>query len=507
MTLPKARFVGYLGVLSFCTLPLPAFAQVVPASAPQKTVATSVAPPVPPPAAVVPADDKAVWESDDIVNADLLKMEVVVSRTAQVFHIVDQLSRWSKNCHKQYLSYFGGSDGSELSDDDQAMLQKHVSVREKHDWGQGLEQTFYAPLSIKEAAQEGVTGGLLTAEEAATEVEVLEYFAPKVELLIQKELPTLTKFRDQLKTERVPIALFTRQLSRLCGNRRYKAAVYLIVNPHDVSFGSAVAGGRMIVEIPRYGDAYTTLVRNLLSVFVEQYQDDINKSVTGVEGLDADTLTDAIGEAMVPGLLRPEGADDVLLNRVAHDLETKKSLTEPGVRTQRFALMIRPALAAALADKSQTMSAFLPHAVDIWRSMNELQRAATTSVSQYRVSNAPSIFVFGNLDATLVDYFHAGSRNLFSRPHQTAAYEELLGKYSKPNDTVILLATSDTVSHIPTPFTDLLPLPMSTLLERLGRGETVVMQGTARQLKVVLLAAPKQVILESLVRTNRALWQ
>jgi type IV pilus biogenesis protein CpaD/CtpE len=35
-----------------------------------------------------------------------LKLDVYISETAQLFHVVDQISQWSEFSHRQYVRYF-----------------------------------------------------------------------------------------------------------------------------------------------------------------------------------------------------------------------------------------------------------------------------------------------------------------------------------------------------------------------------------------------------------------
>jgi hypothetical protein len=73
-------------------------------------------------------------------------VDVYVSRTATLFHVVDQVSEWSEFAHRQYGRAF-----APLTESDRAALAKHRAVRAKHSWGEGLEQTFYSPLALDEA--------------------------------------------------------------------------------------------------------------------------------------------------------------------------------------------------------------------------------------------------------------------------------------------------------------------------------------------------------------------
>jgi hypothetical protein len=83
----------------------------------------------------VAAVERAAYEGAEVVNADVVKLQVYVSRTAQLFHVVDQLSEWSPYCHRQYGRYFGSAAGGGLSAQDREMLKRHAAVRQKRPWG------------------------------------------------------------------------------------------------------------------------------------------------------------------------------------------------------------------------------------------------------------------------------------------------------------------------------------------------------------------------------------
>src|SRR5262245_6389112 len=75
------------------------------------------------------------------LDAGALQLELQPARTAHLFHVVDQISKWDQYCHVQYLGAFADQEGK-LADADVAMLRRHVAVRARHGWGAGLEQTF-----------------------------------------------------------------------------------------------------------------------------------------------------------------------------------------------------------------------------------------------------------------------------------------------------------------------------------------------------------------------------
>ncbi len=71
-----------------------------------------------------------------------LTLEIHVSRTAHLFHVVDQIAAWSEFCHRQYVDWFERQERG-LSAEDRELLRQHTAIRKQRGWGGGLEQTFY----------------------------------------------------------------------------------------------------------------------------------------------------------------------------------------------------------------------------------------------------------------------------------------------------------------------------------------------------------------------------
>ncbi|MDQ6706384.1 MAG: hypothetical protein M3Z85_10470, partial [Acidobacteriota bacterium] len=68
------------------------------------------------------------------LDAGPLKLDVYISETAQLFHVVDQISQWSEFSHPQYVRYFE-SQGGGLSESDLRILAEHVAIRKRYGWG------------------------------------------------------------------------------------------------------------------------------------------------------------------------------------------------------------------------------------------------------------------------------------------------------------------------------------------------------------------------------------
>lgn len=86
--------------------------------------------------------------------------------------------------------------------------------------------------------------------------------------------------------------------------------------------------------------------------------------------------------------------------------------------------------------------------------------------------------------------------------HAPESYQRMLAR-STPDSTIILLFSHERPGDVPPQeYWDLLPLPWPEIEAALSRGETVQRQGTARQRKVVLLAAPSGEKLRALIRST-----
>src|SRR5437870_4770334 len=87
-------------------------------------------PPPPPPAPPSPP-----------IVAGPIVLDITIARTAQLFHIVDQLSRWNPMAHLQYARWAVTEHA--LDDADRDKLKEHAALRKVRGWGSGFEHAFY----------------------------------------------------------------------------------------------------------------------------------------------------------------------------------------------------------------------------------------------------------------------------------------------------------------------------------------------------------------------------
>jgi len=94
------------------------------------------------------------------------------------------------------------------------------------------------------------------------------------------------------------------------------------------------------------------------------------------------------------------------------------------------------------------------------------------------------------------------------RHHDEKSYDEVFvdgiwGK--KSGDIIVLLLSLDVKDRVPVRYEDLLPRPWSEIEAALRQGQTVELAGKAREMKIILLAAPKGWGLRQLIRESKLL--
>jgi hypothetical protein len=427
------------------------------------------------------------------LDAGPLQLDICVSRTAHMFHVVDQIAQWSEFCHRQYVSYFESLEGG-LSKEDQDFLAEHCAIRRVHSWGQGLEQTFYTSLDLDSALDLGVREGRLSKEEAQAERRILTHFKERVERLMSKEAPTLNRFSQQLAARQRNIAAFANDVSRFVGAAKLTVPVYLIANPHERNCGGGFNGGRLTLEIAKNYDMYPILLHELFHAFTRTKQGLIESAAHSTPGLSTETLSEGLAYAYSPGMVRA-GESDQLLSTAARFMTQDASLRDSYTRFNLYGLALRPLLKEALSDRRQTLEIFLPRATDAWLVLAELDKArgakSDSPRHDYRKDPRHCIFIFGVWDeAGCRLLMKSAGRHLFGRNHAADHYKEMLTNNAKPGDTIILLLSLEDGSRVPDEFCDLMPLPWSETESRLKRGDTVFVKGRARDMTVRLLAAP-----------------
>ena len=285
------------------------------------------------------------------------------SPTAQVFHIVDQLSQWDVYGHKQYIRW---AEGNRLLDQqDRVLLRQHAELRKKRGWGNGFEQTFLVDDSIERAAAKGISAKLLSADEANTECQILLHFAPKLQPLLQERQPQITALEQQLYADQARLKPIVAQLAHFAEVKNHPTVtVFLVANPVDDSGGGEANAGRLVVEVPS-PDAIGTLLHESLHRLLVPKRTAI-QSAADSAGLDFEVLNEGIAYAFYPGITGNTEQGDRLIEELVRMQLVGTPSSDRYMQFDQIAVVIRPLLKTAL-DHNETITTFIPKAIAHWR--------------------------------------------------------------------------------------------------------------------------------------------
>lgn len=123
----------------------------------------------------------------------------------------------------------------------------------------------------------------------------------------------------------------------------------------------------------------------------------------------------------------------------------------------------------------------------------------------------PDIFLYSpsraNVWEAFIERVARTTANKTGRPHEKEYYDNLFDGIwlTRPQDVLVLLFSLDTQDRVPQGYEDVLPRPWSQIEASLKRGETVELTGRARDMNVILLAAPTSDGLKPLVQSSKLL--
>jgi hypothetical protein len=293
-------------------------------------------------------------------------LDISISKTSHLFHIVDQISEWSQFCHQQYRRYFESLCGG-LDEKDISFLSKHIEIRKRHSWGQGLEQTFYSNFGLQEAFETGISLGYLSESEAQIEQQIFMHFSNRIKRLMDRELDTVRDFRDHILDLKEILTCFSKKISRFCLDITVRVPVFLIVNPHDSFCGGGYNGGRLTLEIPRKRNVFPLFLHELMHAFIKKHDGLLCEACRGVSGLNLETLSEGIAYALSPGIYHSGSQDsDPLSIQVQKDIDNGRTMDDSFVRFKRYGLALREDLKNAILVETQTLLTFLPNAIKEW---------------------------------------------------------------------------------------------------------------------------------------------
>ncbi len=291
-----------------------------------------------------------------------LVVTLSTSRTAQLFHIVDQLADWNPYAHRAYLRWAAKS--FVLDDDDRKALARQAVMRKAPSKPEGFEHAFLVDETLADAAAAAVRAKWVTPEEASDEVAILSRFASRVGVLIDQHDAELDAFAASLVHERERLRPIVKRIATFAGaTTPLSVPVFLVANPEATSGGGEANANRLIVEVPA-PDSRGTLLHESLHAFLRPHADEIGAAAASA-GLTMTELNEGIAYALSPGL-----TDEPGVNRLAGQLDRfvtqGRPKTDPYVRFYTIATVLRPVLSESL-DRGDTIAMFLPKATAAWK--------------------------------------------------------------------------------------------------------------------------------------------
>jgi hypothetical protein len=300
-------------------------------------------------------------------NLDLGGMVLSISDapTAQIFHIVDQLSHWDIYTHDQYARWAAATHL--LDQRDRELLRQHAEMRKRRGWGHGFEQTFLVEDSIEDAAAKGISTQFLSATEANTERDILIHFAPKLEPLLRQRRTEIAALQQQLVAEQARLTPLMVQLASFAEVKNPPIVmVFLVANTEEHNGGGGVEGGRLVVEVPLL-DTIGTLLHECSHQLLDPQKESIHSAAEAAK-LDYMMLNEGIAYALYPGIMADTEQGDRLIEELVRRQLRGTPASDPFLQFDMVAAVIRPLLRTALAHH-ETITIFLPEATAKWRSV------------------------------------------------------------------------------------------------------------------------------------------
>jgi len=296
------------------------------------------------------------------VNLGGLTLLVSSSPTAQVFHIVDQLSQWDQYAHKQYIRWAAAH--LTLNDTDRQLLARHAAMRKARGWGGGFEQAFLTDAPIGAAAKSAVAQGLLTADEAESERTILEHFAPILHGLLEERRGAQDSLLRVIKADTTWLRPVVSQLMRFTETAHpVTIPVFLVANSDSANGGGESNGGRVVIEVPG-PDLRGVTLHEALHFLLSPHAAAIQAAADSA-GLPFDQVNEGVAYAL-QGLVQDSTQGDVLLETLVQLWLGGARPADAYARFYMTGVVFRPLLRKAL-ESGGTIDTFLPGAMAKWK--------------------------------------------------------------------------------------------------------------------------------------------
>jgi len=301
--------------------------------------------------------------NERLVELNCLNFKISDSWTAQVFHIVDQLSEWSQYTHHQYIRW--AKKKMQLNKDDSAMLHQHALLRQAHEISDDFDKSFLVNAPIEKAIAAAIVEKRLTEEEGIKEQSVLLYFSKRLSALQDTAVRQVTGFYKNLDAATMTMTSFIKKICDFTATKeKLTVPVFIVANPENGNGGGEANGGRLVIELQDSSYTWPVLIHESFHFLLRPYMEQV-KAMSDSAQVDWQVINEGLAYAMA-GLLEDV---DRLPNALVVNIARGKGLPDWYTQFYMAGLVFRPMLRIAL-EKGETITGFLPWAIRRWKQVN-----------------------------------------------------------------------------------------------------------------------------------------
>jgi hypothetical protein len=376
-----------------------------------------------------------------------LRVRVVVSETAQLFHAVDQLSGWSPYTHKQYRAWFSDPAQGGLGAEDEALLTRYAQLRKRLGYG-AIDAALYTDAPLDDALATAVLLGKLQRTDADVVRQTIWHFAARVRVMVAARGADTQAYAARIPEILAAEAAFLRSAASFFSVKRIEVPIFVVASPSNGFGGGGYNGERLVVEVGEGATGPGPLVHELWHAFAQPRRDVLLKAVKQTPGLDFETLSEGFAYAVSPGIWAMDPDEgDWLQAQVRADLQARKSfLNEPYVRFKRLAFALRPSLEPGLRASTLKLESALPLALATFRGLHALAEAQERTPRGF--------FVFGVWAADLQKALVQAGSDVWWRDLEPRQLESLRSRI-RPQDVVVVVLPQADAGFLPEAFTSL----------------------------------------------------
>ncbi|MFQ5809847.1 MAG: S41 family peptidase [Armatimonadota bacterium] len=299
-------------------------------------------------------------------SSDSLTLTFHVSYGANLFYVVDQISRWDPHTRTYYQDYWKKRFGATRQD--LRTLEDYCVVRAQYPWGK-LEPVFYAGGDGRAARAR--LNKVAPGVDARTGMRALEQFRPEFDQ-VWAEADYLHEM-----TERLAAGVTAEhkrsfdEAARLFGAQAVSLDVLAMWSPEPLAGGGGFNGGRIALEMPRgrpIERVLAVMFHEALHAFQEPRESQLD-AFAQEHDMPSGVMHEAVLYAIAPGVFaRRHGHTDPLPGQIAEMEAQDISPEDELYQIRKLALALEPVTDDYLRS-GRTLEEYLPRVADAWQGL------------------------------------------------------------------------------------------------------------------------------------------